>query len=237
MAKNKGYKPLKGDKNDNNLVGSDKDDVILGGKGDDTIESGYGNDITNGNEGDDTFYILSWGGEPDPAQDDTPIYNDGEPVEDNDEITGGEGADTFIFRWLIDATDEINALHTDANGNIDYSGGGVAGENDNTHDHWVESMGDKTLTDYNPEEGDVLVFEGHTLTLTGYEHVDVDGDEVLDTIFSFESDQGAGGGAHDGDDLGSVTILGHQLTDADITVTANVNYGVQDPYENDAAIA
>lgn len=141
-------------------------------------------------------------------------------------ITLGAGADTVVFRWLIDATDAVLTANADDDGDIDYSGGGVAGANANTHDHWVESMGTKAITDYDPQEA-ILHFEGHTLELASLAHEDVDGDGALDTVPLLNSQQGAAG-AHDEYDLGTVILLGVVVDD--IAVNANVNYGVTDPY-------
>jgi len=154
----------------------------------------------------------------------------GGPVTDDDMLYGGTGADMFEFRWLIDARDEIIAKHTDANGDIDYSMNGVAGENDNAHDHWVESIGVKTVADYDAAEGDTLVFRGHTVQLDTASYEDVDGNGRLDTVLDFVSNQGGNGGAHDGDKLGTVIILNTQIDAGDIVVDAGVFYGVEEPY-------
>jgi hypothetical protein len=147
-------------------------------------------------------------------------------------MTGGKGADTFEFRWLLDAKAEILDKHRDADGNVDYSGGGVAGENDNVHDHWVETMDTKIVRDFDAAEGDTLIFEGHTLTLQSVDHFNFDRDRAgsTDTVLNFISDQGAGGGAHDQDDLGRVVLLGVEMDIDDFTVNAGVNYGTEDPY-------
>ena len=59
---------------------------------------------------------------------------------------------------------------------------------------------------------------------------DIDGDGVLDTIIRLRSNQGNAdqnnpNGAHDGDPLGEIHVLGSQLTAADITDT-DVAYGI-----------
>lgn len=216
---------LFGGKGNDELWGGDGRDVLRGGNGDDTLEGGAGNDMLVGGKGSDTLYAFSWGGEPVPDQSSPEDqYNDGEPVSDKDILVGGKDEDTFVFRWLIDATKDILDKHRDPEtGDIDYSGNGVAGENGATHDHWVESIGKKIVRDYNPDE-DTLVFEGHTLAL----------DKIRikngDSYLNFVSDQGANGGAHDGDKLGVVVVKNVVLTEDDIEVDAGVFYGVEDPW-------
>lgn len=219
------------------IEGTDAGDVINGnggmdrieaGDGDDILEGGLGNDKLFGGDGDDILYAFSWAGEPVPDQDASARVNPGEPINDRDLLNGGDGEDTFVFRWLIDAKDAIIAKHTDATGDIDYSMNGVAGENDNAHDHWVESIGRKVVRDF--EQGvDTLVFEGHTIQLDKLRLRDIDRSGELDTVLTFVSNQG-GAGAHDGDKVGTVIILDTQLTEADAQVDAGVFYGVEEPY-------
>jgi hypothetical protein len=221
---------IRGRGGDDVIKGGLGNDNIHGGAGNDTIESGAGNDNVQGGRGNDTILAFSWGGEPEIAQEteDDKVEAD-EPIEDNDIIAGGQGEDTYVFRWLIDAKAEILDDHRDEDGNVDYQA--VANENNNAHDHWVESMGDKTLTDFDPDE-DTLIFEGHTVNLASTVHEDVNGDGTIDTVFSFVSVQN-GGGAHDGDHLGTVTILDHVVVLNNDDINRNVFYGVEDPYSID----
>jgi hypothetical protein len=137
-------------------------------------------------------------------------------------------ASTFIFRWLIDAKDAILDKHRDASGNVNYRA--VAGENGAPHDHWVETIGRDTVTDYNPRH-DKLVFEGHTVTLRSATMIDADRDgRADDTLLSFYSEQG-GAGAHQDDDLGSVTFLNARIEAADVDINKNVFYGVESPFD------
>ena len=219
------------------IAGTDGDDIINGnagqdriegGDGDDILEGGLGNDKLFGGDGDDILYAFGWAGEPVPDQDASAMVNPDEPINDRDLLNGGDGEDTFVFRWLIDAKDSIVAKHTDASGNIDYSGNGIAGENDNTHDHWVESIGRKVVRDF--EEGvDSLVFEGHTVQLDTLNLRDMDRSGELDTVLTFVSNQG-GAGAHDGDKVGTVIILDTVLDAGDVQVDAGVYFGVEEPY-------
>ena len=212
------------------LFGGNGDDKLYGDAGDDTLEGGAGNDMLYGGDGNDLLYGFSWGGEPVPTQDANALVNADEPVEDTDYLQGGNGADTFEFRWLIDAKDEIIAKHTDANGDIDYSMNGVAGENDNVHDHWVETIGTKVVTDFDAAEGDTLVFKGHTVQLDTATYEDFDGNGTIDTVLSFVSNQGGNGGAHDGDLVGQVVILNQEIDAGDIAVDAGVFFGVEEPF-------
>ena len=220
---------LNGNAGNDTLYGGDGNDRLYGDAGDDTLEGGAGDDALFGGAGNDTLLAFSWGGEPVPAQDAGAQVNTDEPLSDTDTLQGGSGADRFEFRWLIDAKAEIVAKHTDADGDIDYSMNGIAGENNNVHDHWVETIGTKIVTDYDAAEGDTLVFEGHTVQLGTLEHVDFDGDGTLDTVLSFVSNQ-ANGGAHDDDQVGRVVVLNTLLDAAEITVDAGVFYGVEEPF-------
>lgn len=49
-------------------------------------------------------------------------------------LKGTDGADTFRAEALLNATSEIIAKHTNSDGTINWRG--VAGDNDNYHDHW-----------------------------------------------------------------------------------------------------
>ena len=218
-----------GNGGDDAMLGGDGNDYIRGGNGNDHMEGGAGNDLLSGGRGDDHLLAFSWGGEQAPAQGGEQ-YNKNEPVSDRDVLIGGQGADIFEFRWLIDAKAEILDKHRDADGVVDYSMGGVAGENNNVHDHWVETTGTKIVRDFDAAEGDTLIFEGHTLTLKSVEHVNFDRGRSVDTVLNFISDQGAGGGAHNQDDLGRVVLLGVEMDIDDFTVNAGVNYGTEDPY-------
>ena len=220
---------LRGGRGSDELEGGDGNDILRGGRGEDLLEGGLGDDMLFGGKGDDTLLAFSWGGEPGPAQDADGQINDDEPLSDLDALTGGKGADTFEFRWLLDATDEIYAKHTDPDtGDIDYRA--IAGENDNVHDHWVETIDTKIVTDFDADEGDVLIFEGHTVALAEVVHEDVDDNGELDTVLIFVSDQGGNGGAHDQDEIGEVVILDNQLDADDIEINTDVFYGVYEPW-------
>jgi len=146
----------------------------------------------------------------------------------DDTLIGGDGADTFLFKPLINAKQEIIDQHTDENGVIDWTGTGVAGENDNVHDHWVDGIGNDIIYDFNAAEGDQIRIEGHTARIE-IEHFDStfdDDDDVDYTVISIYSDQGGNGGAHDGDALGTITVWDAVLTADDIAVDAGVFHAI-----------
>ncbi|CTQ55747.1 hypothetical protein LP7551_04293 [Roseibium album] len=103
----------------------------------------------------------------------------------------------------------------------------MAGENANIHDHWVDQIGHDTITDFNREEGDRIVIEGHTTKIRSITYGDSNGDGVVDhTVISLYSDQGSGGGAHNNDDLGTITVYGDLVTQNDISTSAKPAYGI-----------
>lgn len=198
-------------------------DTAILGRGAQTVNTSDKNDL-----------IVSYGdaGEPDPAQ---TIGDDGrysDPVAEgaaNDTLTGGGGADRFVFTALINATQEVITQHTTLDGVTDW--GDVAGENDNVHDHWVEGFGLDTITDYSEAEGDSIVIKGHTATISSITYgVDEGGSYSLISVISQQGNGGAGGantetGAHDEDSLGQIKVYGDTVTEADITVE-NTNDGI-----------
>ena len=210
------------------LDGGDGDDMIAGGRGHDIIKSQFGNDVIYGGGGNDKIMLRSDGGEPVIAQNPALArYYPDNPIEDADDvISGGRGADTFLFRLDIAATEAIARKHADANGVINWQA--VAGENDNPHDHWVNGNGDDVITDFSKAQGDKIQIKGHTVVAT-VEHYDADDDGTMDsTLITLKSDQGGNGGAHDQDRLGTIRVEDALLTDADVSTDRGVFYGAHE---------
>ena len=103
---------------------------------------------------------------------------------------------------------------------------GVAGENDNVHDHWVDGFGNDVIWDFSRSEGDRILIEGHTTEVYHLEHRDSDGDGILDsTVLHVWSNQGNGGGAHNKDLLGTITVFGDLVMESDYEVN-KTDYGI-----------
>ncbi len=232
---------LAGDGNDVAMGGYGADHID-GGAGDDIIDGGHGQDTLIGGDGNDIILSTSDGREPVIGQlvygsngrvrDDDgsvdpntlTIYPD-QPIAANDILTGGAGADTFRFQWMINAKEHIILKHVRADGSINWQG--VAGENEYLHDHWVDTIGDDIITDYSKAEGDRIEVAGHTLTFDGIKYRDIDGDGTDESIISYKSNQG-NGGAHDQDRLGTITVYGDRVEQSDITQipSMTVFYGI-----------
>jgi Ca2+-binding RTX toxin-like protein len=81
--------------------------------------------------------------------------------------------------------------------------------------------------DYSRAEGDRLVIEGLTTEIDKITYGDANGDGVMDhSKIWLYSEQGNGGGAHADDRLGTITVYGDLITEADIETTAAPAYGI-----------
>ena len=223
------------------LNGGYGDDVLKGGAGNDMLDGGHGNDTLMGGAGNDVLVSMAddrepriaqlYGDEDDPDFEIDPmtkmLYPSQANMPSSDILTGGSGADVFRFVTLINAKQHIINDHVRDDRTINWQG--VAGENNNVHDHWVDGIGDDVITDFNRAQGDRISITGHTTEVYKIEMVDADGGGVAnDSVLHLRSNQGSGGGAHDGDLLGTITVLNRFITEEDYTVKANVHYGIVD---------
>lgn len=229
---------INGGVGDDVLQGGYGNDDLNGGDGNDVLDGGHGEDILNGGAGDDFLIAQADGREGyvayDPDRDEADPYNEldpatgklypDQPIPADDILTGGEGADTFYFQTLINAKQRFIEEHTNNDGSIRWHG--VAGENDNIHDHWVDVIGNDVITDFSFAEGDLIVVEGHTTEILSVTHRDVNGDNILESIIQLYSNQGAGGGAHANDLLGTITVFGDLVMESDILADAGPAYGI-----------
>ncbi|AEI96021.1 calcium-binding protein [Roseobacter litoralis] len=218
------------------IVASNTDDTDYTGSAYtqmDRVTIGQGSQVVDTGGGNDVIFSFSDGGEPNPAQTNgaagrvTPAIGAGQS---NDVISGGQGQDTFAFRLLLNAKDDVLDAYTRADGSVNWRG--VAGENDNVHDHWVEGIGKDVILDFSDQDGDSIDIRGHTVEVATITYgADQLGDFSLITLRSQQGDGGAGGtntatGAHDEDPLGTIKVYGDKVTMEDISVRADVFYGI-----------
>ena len=221
-----GNDTLNGGSGTDKLWGGSGNDNLSGGTGADLLVGGFGADRMDGGAGNDVLLSRSDAGEMVAAQDGTTqIFADETAAFTavNDTLVGGRGADTFRFEGLLNAPDEIIAKHVNADGTVDWAG--VTGENNNVHDHWIDGFGNDVIRDFNRAQGDRIEIAAHTAEVQSIEHVDGNGDGRADySVITVISQQGAAG-AHDEDQLGTITVYGNLVKASDITTDAGVTYG------------
>lgn len=199
----------------------------------DRVTIGQGSQVVDTGGGSDIIFSFSDGGEPNPAQTNGAAGRVNPAVgasQSDDVISGGQGKDTFAFRLLLNAKDDILDAYTRADGSVNWRG--VAGENDNVHDHWVEGIGNDVILDFSDQDGDSINIQGHTVEIASITYgADSLGDFSMIALRSQQGNGGAGGtntatGAHDEDPLGTIKVYGDKVTKQDITVKANVFFGI-----------
>ena len=127
-------------------------------------------------------------------------------IDGNDTLEGGSGADTFEWNLLINAPKSIVNKHTNDQ-IINWGGNGVAGENQNYHDHWVDGIGRDVITDFSGEggEGDKIIIRGHTVQTMLLKESN---SKAVIGVYSDQGNDGErGNGAHDFDVLGKIVVL------------------------------
>ena len=234
-----GNDTINGGNGNDQLQGHYGNDDLFGGEGNDILDGGHGEDVLVGGNGDDFLISRSDAREPfvkyNPNRDEGDPYNEldpktkklypDQPLHADDVLTGGSGADTFYFQTLINSKERYMEKHTNKDGMIRWHG--VAGENDKIHDHWVDGIGNDTITDFDRSEGDKIVIEGHTTKVLKVKYHDSDNDGILDySKIHLYSDQGGNGGAHNDDRLGTITVYGDIVKDSDIKIDAKPAYGI-----------
>ncbi|MEM6743442.1 MAG: LamG-like jellyroll fold domain-containing protein, partial [Pseudomonadota bacterium] len=227
-----------GDGNDG-LFGGYGADLGLGGAGRDLIELGHGNDTGYGGDGNDVLLSRGYGregpvyfdadrDEGDPYAELSPVNGqvyESQPIPDDDHYWGGAGADTLRIETLINAKERFLLDHVMEDGHIHWHG--VAGENDNVHDHWVDRFGHDVWWDYDEDEGDRIQIVGHTTRVLEVEQIHDEGTgERLFSRIHVYSDQGKNGGAHNDDRLGILDVYGSEVSEKDIYENAGPAYGI-----------
>ena len=213
-----------------------ENDLLRGNDGDDVLHDQLGKDRLFGGDGDDTLVSISDSNVPAENLAIGANVDDGDDLEKlkfteefynpdglaaDDKLGGGAGADTFKFDLLINAKQSIYEQHIQDDGSINWGMGGVAGENNNYHDHWVDGIGRDTIIDFSGSggEGDAIVITGHTVKFTVLNET---ASRVILGIYSDQGNDGVrGGGAHDMDVLGKIIVKHDGNFDVDTDVTLN----------------
>ena len=228
---------LSGGRGNDLLCGDAGNDLLEGGAENDTLSGGLGADTLRGGAGDDLVISRSDAGEPPIARDPSlPRRSDVIYAEHDDVLTGGAGADIFRFEIVMNAPKDIAADRLDADGKVDWSR--VVHANKAPHDHWLDSIGQDTITDFHRGEGDRIQIAGHTVRFR-IEHLDTDADGKRDTsVIHLFGVQGAVEPrpmrAHQYDELGTITVLNAIVTKDDIELDRSVHYGAYDTLDQEA---
>lgn len=230
---------LGGEKGNDILYGGDGNDWLVGAEGDDVLYAGAGEDLLEGGDGNDRLVFVSDAG--------TPSSRIGEGIDFHqdgawkDKAIGGAGNDTFHYIYEMDATPEIIAKHTAADGTIDWRA--IMRENENFHDHWVNWGGIDFIEDF--EKGkDKIVLEGHTVAYKiYYVDDDLDGENDSSHIVVYSDQKLMVAGvmgvdvselpedlklAHDEDVLGVIIVDDAIVTNDDISLLTDTAASVRE---------
>ena len=219
------YIPIEADYNSKGVLDLPQDlvynDKLFSNAGSDILADQYGNDRLKGSDGDDRLISISDSSIPSENTNIPPGVEDGDDLDkldfsnelinpydmaSKDILTGGSGADTFEWNLLINASKEIVQKHTNDDEVINWGMNGVAGENNNYHDHWVDGIGRDLITDFSGQggENDQIIIRGHTVK------VKLLSEKEKKAKLGLYSDQGndgvRGNGAHDFDVLGKILV-------------------------------
>ncbi len=240
-----GADTLDGSDGADSLYGAHGDDRLAGGDGADALDGGFGSDLLLGGAGDDLLISRSDAGEQrigqlmvgQPTRGDAfeevnterlkLIGYESQPLVADDILIGGAGNDTFLINPEINAKRRFIVEHVNEDRTIDWAG--VAGENDNLHDHWVDAVGIDVIGDFTSGE-DRIAIVGHTVDpeIT-HKRIDSDGDGTEDdliSILTLISRQHGGGGAHTLDLVGQVVVFGDPVSEADLLVEDGATHGI-----------
>lgn len=210
------------------IMGGEGNDHIKGSKGNDVIFGGSGGDWMKGGPGRDVLVAISDAGTPDQTIDDIETMEFEAGRRWDDTMIGGDDADRFVFKYAMNATEEVLLRNSDESGKINWVP--IMRENGEFHDHWVDWGGLDVIEDFSRAEGDKIVLRGHTVGVHSIEYQDTDGDGVMDTsfihVFSNQAgmmgfsrdDPNAPFMAHDGDYLGRIEVTGELIDMSDIEV-------------------
>ncbi|MEM7742698.1 MAG: LamG-like jellyroll fold domain-containing protein [Pseudomonadota bacterium] len=229
---------------DDELFGGYGDDALFGGDGDDVMDGGRGSDYLSGGDGNDLLIARSDAGEqrigqlaigePTRGDPDGEVNPDRQklygwedmPLVSDDILEGGDGRDTFLLAPQINGKLDIIKKHVRSDGTINWAG--VAGENNELHDHWVDAKGFDVIADFVASDDSIAVI-GHTANVS-VDHYDTDNDGDDESIISIYSQQHGGGGAHTQDLIGITIVHGDRVEEEMIQTDANVTYGIVETF-------
>lgn len=149
-----------------------------------------------------------------------------------------DGETDIITIWvMIDGKPDIVAKHVNGDDTINWAG--VAGENNQQHDHWPNGFGVIVVNGFNPEDDDDRIeVNGHTVAIGKFrsrnpnrffevQNLQSAYGPLLDVATQrIKSQQGAGGGAHDEDTLGFIQLPGRTNNNGIVVTNTNSTVGI-----------